>query len=235
MSLKPLLPSLYELRLGLVNAFLIDDPAGAVLIDTGYPGQADRIVKGLNGAGKEAQDVRDILVTHCHGDHSGSAAEMKRRTGARLAMHPLDADMVRRGKTQRPWAPTPGLFNRALYELFVKPAPKQIEPTETDVELDDGQLLPVAGGLRVVHAPGHCAGQTALLWQRHGGVLFSGDAAMNTPWLRPAIVYEDLELGLATLAKLAALPFEHACFGHGRPMLGGAAQRLRLRFGRAEI
>jgi glyoxylase-like metal-dependent hydrolase (beta-lactamase superfamily II) len=147
-------------------------------------------------------------------------------------MHAADAAKIRAGETRRPWQPTPGLLNAALFQIFVKNAPSHVEPCEVEQEIADGEHLPLAGGLQAIHAPGHCAGQIALLWQRHGGVLFAGDAASNIPNLRLSIVHEDLAAGRASLRKLAALPFEHACFGHGKPILGAASQRFSKRFGK---
>jgi glyoxylase-like metal-dependent hydrolase (beta-lactamase superfamily II) len=66
----------------------------------------------------------------------------------------------------------------------------------------------------------------AFLWPREGGVLFVGDAAANTLGLRLSISYEDLALGERMLAKLAALPFSVALFGHGRKIASGAAEKF---------
>jgi glyoxylase-like metal-dependent hydrolase (beta-lactamase superfamily II) len=83
----------------------------------------------------------------------------------------------------------------------------------------------------VIHTPGHCAGQVAFLWPREGGVLFVGDAAANTLGLRLSISYEDLALGKRMLAKLAALPFSVALFGHGRTIASGAAEKFARKWG----
>jgi glyoxylase-like metal-dependent hydrolase (beta-lactamase superfamily II) len=42
----------------------------------------------------------------------------------------------------------------------------------------DGETLPIAGGMHVVHIPGHCAGQVAFLWQGER-LLIAGDVGMN--------------------------------------------------------
>ena len=230
MRIRPILPSLYRLRLGLVSAFLIEDEADLILIDAGYPGYAPRILRAVREVGGGEKQLRHIFVTHSHFDHSGSLAEVQRATGAQVYMHAADAAKIRAGETRRPWQPTPGWFNWLLFQVFVKNAPEHVEPCEVELEVADGDRLPLAGGLEVIHTPGHCAGQIALLWRRHGGVLFVGDAASNIPNLRLSIVHEDLEEGLASLQKLAALQFEHACFGHGKPILGRANQRMAKRF-----
>lgn len=69
-------------------------------------------------------------------------------------------------------------------------APRRIEPAEIDELVRDGELLDVAGGMRVIRFPGHSAGQVGYLWERHGG-LFAGDVAANQLGrLDVAIIYE---------------------------------------------
>ncbi len=66
----------------------------------------------------------------------------------------------------------------------------------------------------------------ALLWPSHR-VLFVGDAAANMMGLGLSLGYEDLELGKRSLARLATLDFEVACFGHGAPIKRGASARFQ--------
>src|SRR5436309_3233459 len=89
--------------------------------------------------------------------------------------------------------------------------------------LDTGEGL--AGGVRAIHVPGHCAGQLAFLWPEHGGVLIAADAAANVFGLAPSPLYEDLAEGMRSLSRLSAFDFEVACFGHGRPITTGAGGR----------
>jgi glyoxylase-like metal-dependent hydrolase (beta-lactamase superfamily II) len=233
MSHRAIAPGLYELRLGQVNAHLIDDDdEGLTLIDTGYPVSADMILGAIRELGHSPKDLRHIIVTHCHEDHAGSLAELKRLTPARSYMHPIDAAMTRQGRSLRPLSAGPGLLNRLIYKLIVRKAQASIEPAEVDQEVADGEVLPIAGGLRVIHAPGHCAGQIALHWPRHGGVLFAADTCASMFGLAMSPAYEDLELGRPTLARLAGEEFAIATFGHGKPITGGAAAKFRRKFQR---
>ena len=60
-----------------------------------------------------------------------------------------------------------------------------------------------------------------------GGVLFAGDVWWNLVRLAYMPFYVDFEESKRSLAKLVALDFDVACFGHGRPIIGGASGRLR--------
>ena len=106
-----------------------------------------------------------------------------------------------------------------------------VRPVKVDRCVADGEILPELDGLRVIHTPGHSAGQIAFFWPHDGGLLFVGDAAANTLGLRLSISYEDLQLGKRTLARLARLPFATACFGHGKPLFNGAAGKFIQRWG----
>lgn len=230
---QPIAPGLYELRLGQVNAHLIDgQDDGLTLIDTGYPGSAAAILSAIRELGRSPDDLRHIIVTHCHEDHAGSLAELKRLTPARSYMHPVDAAMTREGRSLRPLLPGPGLLNGIIYRLIIRKAQSSIEPAEIDHEVDDGEVLVIAGGICVIHAPGHCAGQIALHWPRHGGVLFAADTCASVFGLAMSPAYEDIELGRQTLSRLAREDFAIATFGHGKPITGGAAAKFRRKFNR---
>jgi glyoxylase-like metal-dependent hydrolase (beta-lactamase superfamily II) len=228
MDAKPVVPGLWAVKIRFVNAYLLDTGDGLALIDTGIPGSAPTIQEALRSIGRSPADIRHILVTHCHSDHSGSLAEMKRLTGAPAAMHPVDAAMVREGKAIRPLTPAPGLLNAIICRFLLPGAPTEIEPAEIEHEVQDGETL--AGGLRAIHVPGHCAGQLAFLWPEHGGVLIAADAAANVFGLALSPMYEDVDEGRRSLSKLAGLEFEVACFGHGKPIPSGASRRFAQRW-----
>ena len=229
MSAKVVVPGLWEVPIGFVNVFLLDLGDGLTLIDTGVPGSAPKILDAVREIGREPSEIRQLIATHCHSDHSGSLADLKRLTGAPAAMHPIDAAMVREGKAIRPYTIAPGLLNAVVTRLVVFRAQKEVEPTEIEHEIRDGETLP--NGLRAIHVPGHCEGQLAFLWPEHGGVLIAADAAANVLGLGLSPIYEDLERGKRSLAKLAAMEFEVACFGHGRPIRSGASRRFDRKWG----
>jgi glyoxylase-like metal-dependent hydrolase (beta-lactamase superfamily II) len=231
MAVQQIVPGVYAIPIGVVNAFLIDT-GRLTLIDSGVPGSAPKILQAVQALGKEPTDIEHILVTHCHADHTGSLAALKAVTGAPAFMHPADAALVRAGQAGRPMKPAPGLVPNLLFRLFTRSTPTTVDPAAIEHEVYDGQELEVAGGIRAIHVPGHCAGQLAFLWPHHGGVLFVADAAIHMLGrLGPSIVYEDLAEGQRSLTKLAALNFAVACFGHGKAIIGEAAEQFRQKWG----
>ena len=222
---------LHRIPLGGVNAFLLDaGDGGLALVDTGLPGSAPGVVDALTSMGHGLGEIRHILVTHCHADHSGSLADLKAMTGARVFMHFRDASLVARGRAKRRLVRTPGLINRIRFPAFSR-FPSEIAPVVVDETVHDGDEIPVAGGIRVIHTPGHTEGHVAFLAKRHK-VVFVGDAAANIAGflgLMPA--YEHLRQGVYSLRHLSRHDFDVACFGHGLSIRAGAAKQFRRMWG----
>jgi glyoxylase-like metal-dependent hydrolase (beta-lactamase superfamily II) len=217
---------LYVIPVGPVNIFLLDSPDGCALIDTGVSGSVGAVLRALHALGKQPRDVRHIILTHAHPDHIGSLAPLKKTTDAEVYIHPLDADIATNGAGFRPMSPAPGLFPAMMFQMFVRPV-ETVEPATIEHHVQTEELLPIAGGLTAIHVPGHCAGQLAFFWPRHGGVLFAADTCMNVMGLGWTMGYEDFEEGKRSLMKLAQLDFRVACFGHGQTILHDAGDRFR--------
>lgn len=230
MAVKQLTEEVYLLP-GLVNIYLLQTDDGLVVFDTGFPGSSKKILDGVRSLGKAAEDVRHIILSHCHPDHIGSAAELKRETGATVWAHPIDAPMIEGGTTMRPpMIPSPGLRNLLLGK-FLAGRVRQVEPTKVDRLLEDGDSPSFAPDMTAIHVPGHCAGQIAFLWKRHGGILFTADACINRGGLKLAIGTEHPKVALASLAKLATFHFDKVLVMHGKPIVsGGDAEFRRTEF-----
>ena len=227
MAFKQIADGLYMLS-GFVNMYLLDVAEGLTLVDAGLPKSDAKVLQAIQALGRAPGDLRHVVLTHAHPDHVGSLAAIVRATGARTYMHPLDIPVAGSGGPFRPMTAAPGLLAGLMFRLLVR-ADTRVEPARVDQPISDGDVLPIGGGLRVVHCPGHCAGQVALLWQDRG-VLFAGDACSNIMGLSPPIGYEDRSEGEHSQRKLAALTFDMACFGHGGPFRNGADARFRARY-----
>lgn len=231
MDVKEILPGLYVIKLGPVNAHLVEDDEGRLaIVDTGYPKSAGAIEAAIRSIGRQPGDLTDILLTHAHPDHLGSAAHLS-KTSASVSMHSDDATIAARGIIHQTMTPAPGVLNRILFKLVVGSKPAEFPAFDTDRHLADGTTLDVGDGIEVVHTPGHTSGHVSLLLKREGGVLFVGDAASNILGLGYSVGYDDLEAGKASLAILAGREFEVALFGHGRPIAEAASLRFADEFG----
>lgn len=232
MAVKHVIEGVHVVPMGMSNAFLIEGDDGLTLIDAGYPGKEAAVFGAIRGLGGSPDQLKHLIFTHGHPDHIGSAAAIVRETCARTYMHPVDVPMAESGGPFRPMRPAPGLLGQVLCRIFFNPE-ERLEPISIDQPLTPGEILPIAGGIEVIHTPGHCAGQVALLW-RPGRMLFAGDVGTNLLGLGDPVGFENLEEGRASQRKLASLSFDAAGFGHGKSIARDASTRFRDKWGSEE-
>lgn len=171
-----------------------------VLVDTGAPGDLPRILSGLKANGVAPQDLALILLTHGHSNHAGCAAELRRRTGAQIALHSGDVPLVRAGRNGviavQDW------LGRVL-RPFVD---EEFEAFEPDLVFKEGIALePYGLRGRVLPTPGHTAGSISI-------VLANGEALIGDV-LRGSLVWpnrarahyfcNDPELNQRSIVRLA--------------------------------
>ena len=150
------------------RVYLIADEALA-LIDSGLPWSARRVLDYITSIGRRHEELQLILTTHSHPDHTTGARSISRRTGSVVAAHRLDTRTVSGGQTALSFM---GAFNSLPLPFpFLARIPVGRLVT-------DGEALPLLGGLRVVHTPGHTPGSVCYLAETRG-VLFSGDTAFS--------------------------------------------------------
>ncbi|MBZ5503306.1 MAG: subclass B3 metallo-beta-lactamase [Acidobacteriia bacterium] len=125
--------------------YLITTPAGAILLDTGYPDMAPQIEANIKTLGYKLSDVKILIDSHSHIDHAGGVAELKSATGARLMALAEDAPYLESGG-----------HNDVLFgdrNLF--------PPAKVDRILHDGDAVTLGGVTLVPHlTAGHTPGNT---------------------------------------------------------------------------
>ncbi|HIE4125736.1 TPA: L1 family subclass B3 metallo-beta-lactamase, partial [Stenotrophomonas maltophilia] len=132
-----------------LTALLVQTADGAVLLDGGMPQMASHLISNMKVRGVAPQDLRLILLSHAHADHAGPVAELKRRTGAKIAANAESAVLLARG----------GSNDLHFGDDITYP------PANVDRIIMDGEVVTVGGITFTAHfMPGHTPGSTAWTW-----------------------------------------------------------------------
>ena len=168
-----------------VHSFLIRHPDGLALVDTGigHFGRSPFDVTGrlddqFDAVGVSVGDVRDVVLTHLHADHSGGVCRpdgTPRFPDARHHVHPDDWTFFAEQRT-------PDDFTGRFAMVAVE------EAGLLDLDPND---RPIAAGssISVRHAPGHTPGhRVVLLVDGEETLLLTGDLLHTTPQVMHAAV-----------------------------------------------
>ena len=106
------------------------------MIDGAMPTSAPLIQSSIRRLGFQPKDVKILLNTHAHFDHTGGLADLKRDTSARLLANPADRKALETG-TYPGWEDMRGL---------------DFAPVKVDGDLKDGQPVRLGDAVLFRHA-----------------------------------------------------------------------------------
>lgn len=207
----------------MANIHLLASDSGVVIVDAGFGNAAPLVLRTLDQLGYSPRDVRLIFLTHAHMDHVGSAAELRRLTGAPLSLHRADVAKARAGRHNLPTGR--GAVGKILEHGFNGLRLKfRYEPFEPDILMDEGETLREFGlDARVIYTPGHTRGSLSLALEH--GVMMIGDAVINQVRVGMPLYGEDPELAYDSARKILAMQPRILYSGHGEPFSGAALAR----------
>lgn len=88
-------PAVHHARARHLSWVLITDGAAVTLVDSGYPGDRQRLIASLEKIGRSPADLSAVLLTHAHPDHLGSAEYLRRTYGLPVRAHEREAANAR--------------------------------------------------------------------------------------------------------------------------------------------
>lgn len=183
--------------------------------------------RALAELGRSLRDVRGVLLTHWHNDHTAGLDEIQKQADGPVYCHSLEAHH---------FDPSAAWWERALWKLLPDWGPfvllKGLLLNKVPFGLD--RPYPVANGDRiddlfqVVETPGHTAGHLSFLYLKEK-TLFAGDAiAIVNGQIRAMarFVTPDTTLALESMRKLSELDVQWHCPGHRDPLRLGSEDLL---------
>ncbi|MCW8126619.1 subclass B3 metallo-beta-lactamase [Microbulbifer halophilus] len=133
-----------------LTSLLLKTTDGAILIDGGMPQAAEHLLANMKKLGVAPADLKLILHSHAHGDHTGPLASIKRTTGAQLVSNAESAVLMARG----------GADDIHFGDGILYP------PVQADRLVQDGEKIQLGElKLKAHFIPGHTPGSLAWTWR----------------------------------------------------------------------
>lgn len=210
------------------NSYILVEPEGLTIIDTGLPYSGKTILRYMASKGWSARDIKRILITHADLDHYGCLAALQKESGARTYASRAEAKAIAEGQSSRPIDRNGNNTLQRILIAFFSQIMKAT-PFQVDEILAEGQTLPVLGSLHVVETPGHSPNHVSF-FAPSVGVLFCGDSmksdnkGLHTSRSRNNW---DQHTAEASVRKQAGLGARIVCPGHG-PVVRDAASKFPI-------
>lgn len=204
-----LIGNIYYVGASGVSSFLITTPAGHIVLDSAFEDCVPGIVRSIESLGFKVTDVKFILGSHAHIDHTGGHAALQKLTGAQIVSSAADAKLLASGGSDD-----------------FSPFPKELmryTPVQANRIIADGESISLGGVTLTAHlTPGHTRGATTWTMDvEHEGkrlpvVFFSSLSIVEGTSLVQRPPYPEIVADFqATFAKLKALPCEVWLSPHG--------------------
>lgn len=219
------------------NYYLEPCDNGFLLIDAGWYGKGEVFKKELNLLNIKPEEIKYILLTHHHHDHSAIVQELRTLTNAKLIVHEKQIPYLKAGVTndgnikQYNWVLW--LIDK-LTKPFVKYKYPPISINNSDIVIDtdvnNNVLRSIGVSGKIILTPGHSSDSISVLLD--SGTVYVGDLAMNMismkligkiPFPIEAEDFEQVKLSMKTLINLGGVRFYPS---HGEMIMKEMIERV---------
>jgi metallo-beta-lactamase class B len=161
-----------------LGIYLITNPEGHILINTGLEASVPLIQQSVENLGFRFSDIKILLISHAHFDHDAGAARIKQLTGAKYMVMDGDVPVVESGgKADFAYGKRPGMLYPA---------------TKVDRVLHDSDTVTLGKTVLTAHlTPGHTRGCTTWTMKIQQGGKAYDVVIMGSPNVNPG--YELVE------------------------------------------
>lgn len=210
-------------RPSMIHPTLIWDRDHRILVDAGFPGQLPLIRETLEKSGVSFDQLGIVILTHHDIDHIGSLASIKKELAGKVTLLAHKEEKAYINGEKRPLKLAQLESNqdgipeesKAFYDTLNTAF--QNSRVEIDQTLTDGEELPYAGGMIIIHTPGHTLGHICL-YLKQWKTLIAGDALSvenGNLGIPPARLNYDTVLCKQSLKKLTHFDIETVISYHG--------------------
>jgi hydroxyacylglutathione hydrolase len=135
------------------------------LIDTGVKGSEKIIFEYLQKQNRDSSEIDEIILSHSHPDHIGSAAVIKELTDCKVFAHALEREWIENIELQCKQRPVPGFYNLVDQSVTI------------DEFISDQQIKKIQEGMniRFIKSPGHSKGSLNMIFEEDK-ILFTADS-----------------------------------------------------------
>ncbi len=222
------MPELIVIK-GFMRNYLLKVRSGYLLIDTGWPKNYKRFLKKIKKQDLNITDIKYLLITHSHTDHTGFANDLLNDSGAKLIVHESALPSLRKGVMESISEPT-NFFMRSLFRFAHKLTSAKYPPITLsddkiiEIKKEKDTQIPREIGLngKILFTPGHTRDSISLILDDGKG--FVGDLCTNNIWVfiglgRKPPLNVGLEIVFKSWEKLITNGVKEVYPAHDKPFL----------------
>ncbi len=214
----------------------VEDEDNLTLIDPGLLAQIPMLEKYLQDIGYDIKNVKRIILTHVHVDHAQAANEVKRKSGARIYSHWIDARYLAHNPPYMGPPSTQETIKKleklgvSVESLSKEYGTLEVEPISVDEQVSDGDMI---GSLKVIHTPGHTPGHISLYYEKDK-LLLGADSIYKKVfgaegmYISAPQVSMDPTTAIVSAERLSKVNFDKLLMAHqDSPLLEGAREAVK--------